>query len=90
MREIAQPAREVKMLQRILIDHLLLTLPVHHAARAYRKGLSIRDNAAPHAGSHPILKMDFKDFFPSIRSSDWEKHCNENNILERKIGQSHL
>jgi len=82
MREIAQPARELKMLQRILIDRVLSELPVHDAARAYRKGLSIRDNAVPHAGSGPILKMDFENFFPSIRSTDWESYCDQNNILD--------
>lgn len=80
-REIAQPARELKMLQRILVERVLANLPVHDTARAYRKGLSIRDNAAPHAGGGPILKMDFQDFFPSIRSEDWEAYCNQNNVL---------
>lgn len=87
-REIAQPARELKRLQRILIEHILAPLPVHPAATAYRKGLSILDNAKPHSGSGPILKMDFKDFFPSIRSEDWLLYCAENHILsveDRKI-----
>lgn len=80
-REIAQPARELKLLQRILMEQILADLPIHEAARAYRKGFSIRDNAAPHAGAGPILKMDFQDFFPSIRSSDWEDYCQINNLL---------
>ena len=82
VREIAQPARELKLLQRIIADKVLSELPVHPAARAYRQGLSIRDNARPHAGRGPILKMDFKDFFPSIRSVDWEKYCEENSVLD--------
>jgi RNA-directed DNA polymerase len=82
MREIAQPAREVKMLQRIVVEHILTKLPVHEAARAYRKGISIRENASAHAGCGPILKMDFSDFFPSIRSTDWQLYCNQNNILD--------
>jgi RNA-directed DNA polymerase len=81
-REIAQPAREVKLLQRVLTEHYLTNLPVHEAARAYRKGLSIFDNAEPHAGGSPILKMDFKDFFPSIRSTDWESYCDIHNVFE--------
>lgn len=80
-REIAQPARELKQLQRILIEHILSPLPVHPAATAYRKGMSILDNAKPHSGSGPILKMDFSDFFPSIRSEDWLLYCAENQIL---------
>lgn len=81
MREIAQPSRELKMLQRVLIAKYLVDLPVHSAAMAYRPSISIYDNAAAHAGSTPILKMDFKDFFPSIRSRDWESYCLKHGLL---------
>jgi RNA-directed DNA polymerase len=87
-REIAQPARELKRLQRILMEYVLAPLPVHPAATAYRKGLSILDNAKPHGGSGPILKLDFSDFFPSIRAEDWLLYCAENQLLsveDRKI-----
>jgi RNA-directed DNA polymerase len=84
LREIAQPARELKLLQRVLMQRVINFLPVHPAARAYRSGLSIRDNALPHAGDKPILKMDFVDFFPSIRSLDWERYCHDNKILSNE------
>jgi retron-type reverse transcriptase len=74
-REIAQPAREVKVLQRIVVDRVLATLPIHPAATAYKKGSSIAKNAALHAGRGPILKMDFEDFFPSIRAEDFVKYA---------------
>lgn len=80
-RTISQPAREVKLLQRALIDVLLRKLPVHNAATAYREGLSIKDNALRHVGDGPILKMDFRDFFPSIRPSDWIKYCEQTGVL---------
>lgn len=84
MREIAQPARELKMVQRILIRALLADLPVHPAARAYRSSMSIRGNALEHAGPGPILKMDFEDFFPSIRASDWIAYCRDRGLLDQK------
>lgn len=80
-REISQPAIEVKVLQRGLIELLLRDLPLHEAATAYRKGMSIRDNALRHAGDGPILKMDFKEFFPSIKPRDWSAYCMKFNIL---------
>ena len=80
-RKIAQPARPVKFLQRIFIDTILSHIPIHDSATAYRKNYSIRDNAIPHAGNGPILKLDFKDFFPSIKSADWRKYCYEFGIL---------
>ncbi|WP_101341904.1 retron St85 family RNA-directed DNA polymerase [Cereibacter azotoformans] len=81
MREIAQPSREVKLLQRIFVDEVLTKLPVHSAATAYRKGCSIRQNAEAHLGATPILKMDFKDFFPSLHGVDWLRYCRHNRIL---------
>lgn len=80
-REIAQPARELKMLQRVIVGSVLDSLPVHAAAKAYRSGISISDNAVAHAGSGPILKMDFENFFPSIRSTDWLAYCRAGNVM---------
>lgn len=68
-REIAQPTKEIKFLQRMLVKYELATLPIHAAAIAYRAGLSIADHARPHAHGRYLLKLDFKDFFPSIRWS---------------------
>jgi len=80
-RRISQPARELKILQRSLIDILLNQLPIHDSAMAYREGLSICENAARHAQNGPILKMDFKDFFPSIIKNDWTKYCRKNCVI---------
>lgn len=82
LREIAQPAREVKALQRVLVEQFLHQLPIHPAATAYKSGASIAKNAIVHAGATPILKMDFKDFFPSIHASDWAAYCNDCGIFE--------
>lgn len=81
LREISQPAVEVKALQRGLIEILLRNLPMHEAATAYRVGMSIKENASRHAGDGPILKMDFKDFFPSIKPHDWAAYCNQTGTL---------
>ncbi|MBR0846096.1 retron St85 family RNA-directed DNA polymerase [Bradyrhizobium liaoningense] len=81
-REIAQPAREIKLLQRVLVDKVLSSLPVHRAATAYMKGCSIAANASYHAGSGPILKMDFRDFFPSIRAEDWVLFCRNTHVFD--------
>jgi hypothetical protein len=81
-RKIAQPAREVKLLQRALVSVLLAKLPVHACATAYVEGSSIGENARRHTGSGPILKMDLKDFFPSIKSSDWVEYCKKTGCLD--------
>ena len=81
-RSIAQPARELKLLQRIFVDLVLSKLPVHSSATAYRKGMSTRSNAAPHAGHGPIIKMDLTNFFPSIRKVDWVRYCQRHGCIE--------
>ncbi|MBN9788239.1 RNA-directed DNA polymerase [Pseudonocardia sp. TMWB2A] len=81
-RPIAQPAREVKILQKILIAHYLSDLPIHPAATAYEKGTSIRKNADKHSPSGAILKLDFKDFFPSFRFDDWLAFSVKHDLFE--------
>lgn len=74
LREIAQPAREVKEIQRWIVRDLHPYLPMHDAVAAYEKGCSIVHNANIHRTGRFILKMDFKDFFPSITINDVMRH----------------
>lgn len=82
-REIAHPARELKVAQRAIIKAYLQHLPVHDAAMAYVKGRSIRDNAAFHAGNGPILKYDFVEFFPSITEFAWISYCERHAVMDK-------
>jgi RNA-directed DNA polymerase len=66
LRTIAQPARELKNLQRFLVSKKLRGLKIHPIATAYRVGKNIGDNARKHAKNRVILKLDFSDFFGSI------------------------
>jgi retron-type reverse transcriptase len=66
MRLIAQPSKESKFIQRVIVEELRPLLFVHQAATAYEKGTGIRMNALRHLNSCYLLKMDFKNFFPSI------------------------
>ena len=77
-RTIAQPAREVKALQYWVMKNVLKRFDVHPAATAYRKDLSIADNARPHARGRFLLKMDFKDFFPSLKASNFRVFLKKN------------
>ena len=73
LRQISQPTAELKFLQRLLVNFEFCNLPVHNAATAYRAEKSIKSHAVEHAKNSYLLKLDFKDFFPSI-SSDAIKH----------------
>lgn len=69
-RTIHHPARELKLLQYWLLKNVLIGLPVHPLATAYRKGSSIRLNAAKHVANNYLLRVDFEDFFHSLKGSD--------------------
>lgn len=72
-RVIHHPSKRLKALQRWLLAYVIEKLPVHPAAAAYQKKKSIFDNARIHAPSRYLLRMDFKDFFPSISQVDLAK-----------------
>jgi RNA-directed DNA polymerase len=71
-RLIAQPARELKVLQRWIAENIFELFPVHNRVFSYRKGIGIIDIANLHRKYNYLLKLDFKDFFPSITGRDIE------------------
>jgi len=74
LRTIAQPSRELKILQRYLLETKLRPLQVHAAATGYVRGRNILHNARIHQRNRIILKLDFEDFFPSIKVTDWDRY----------------
>jgi RNA-directed DNA polymerase len=66
VRLIEAPKERLKALQRILLAEILDTIPAHPAAHGFVKGRSIKTFATPHAGRPVVVKMDVKNFFPSI------------------------
>lgn len=79
-RRIAHPSRELKFVQRLLVQELADKLLVHDLAMAYRQGVSIRQNAEVHLATKYLLKMDFKDFFPSIKPNLFFKIANRQGV----------
>ncbi|AWB52292.1 retron St85 family RNA-directed DNA polymerase [Pasteurella multocida] len=80
-RVIAQPSKELKFIQRILIQNLENKLPIHNMAFAYRKGISIKNNAQKHLYNDYLLKMDFKDFFESITPKIFFRELEKHKII---------
>ncbi|HCU0428652.1 retron St85 family RNA-directed DNA polymerase [Serratia sp. PGPR-27] len=66
-RLIAQPAKQVKALQVSVLSELKRYIPIHECAYAYQSGRNIKANALLHAKNSYLLKMDFKNFFLSIK-----------------------
>lgn len=74
-RQIAQPTPAIKIIQKEAIEKIIHELPIHESCMAYVINKSIKDNAELHMGNTYLLKMDFKDFFPSITPLDLMQHC---------------
>lgn len=71
-RIILHPSQETKAIQYAILHILLNKLAAHDRSFAYRKGLSspLRANAEQHCSSPFTIRIDFKDFFPSLKPND--------------------
>lgn len=62
------PKARLKALQRKLLHELLDLVPPHDAAHGYRRGRCVVSYAEPHVGQLIVLRLDLRDFFPSVGS----------------------
>jgi len=67
LRLIEAPKERLKAIQRKILNEILERIPTHPAVHGFRKGRSIQTFASPHVHRSVVLKMDLRDFFPSIR-----------------------
>ena len=67
-RELSIPSPELKKTQKMLARAFERELggKVHKVANAYMKGRNTATNALPHLGCAVLIKLDIKDFFPSV------------------------
>jgi hypothetical protein len=65
-RAIWAPLPKLKAAQHWILRHIAEKLPVHGAAHGFLPGRSIRTNAAAHANPRLVVKLDVKDFFPTV------------------------
>lgn len=66
VRLIEAPKPRMKDLQRQILRWTLEKIPAHPAVHGFVKGRSIKSFAAPHVGRRIVLRMDVRDFFPTI------------------------
>ncbi|WP_201511674.1 reverse transcriptase family protein [Psychrobacter alimentarius] len=65
-RQIWSPIPRLKFVQRWILENILNNLTTHGAAHGFVRGKSIVTNAAVHSNSALLIKLDVKDFFPSV------------------------
>ncbi|HDR9803610.1 TPA: retron St85 family RNA-directed DNA polymerase [Burkholderia cenocepacia] len=68
-RLIRAPHQSLLFCQRWILSNILYKIKIHRSAHGFVPGASIKSNAEPHIGSAMLLKMDLRDFFPSIPKS---------------------
>jgi hypothetical protein len=66
IRLIESPKPRLKWIQQRILKAILAKIPPHPAAHGFVKGRSVKTFAAPHVGQRVVLRMDLRDFFPSI------------------------
>jgi RNA-directed DNA polymerase len=76
-RLIEHPSRELKAIQRWLVQALFSQFPVHEAATAYRKGAGIKQNAERHRDTNFTNRYDFSNFFPSFSQNRIVQYLSE-------------
>jgi RNA-directed DNA polymerase len=66
MRTITAPKRHLKAAQRWALRNVYDKLPVHGAAHGFLAARSIVTNARVHSGADVIVKIDIREFFPTV------------------------
>ncbi|MEI6694288.1 MAG: reverse transcriptase domain-containing protein [Actinomycetes bacterium] len=77
LRLISAPKPTMRQAQEWIKDSVLSLLMPSDFATGFREGVSILDNATPHIGAKLVIRMDIKDFFPSITFSQIQKFFEE-------------
>jgi len=66
-REISAPYPVLLSVQKWIYNNILNKIKLNDHAKGFIKRMSIKDNASMHLNTSRVLKMDIKNFFPSIR-----------------------
>lgn len=67
VREIRAPYQSLKTIQQWIYEYVLKKQYIHGCAHGFRPHKSIVTNVKTHVENESLLKIDLKDFFPSIK-----------------------
>jgi RNA-directed DNA polymerase len=60
------PKSRLRAIQRKILAEILEPIPAHRAAHGFRSGHSCITYVRPHCGRSVVMRMDLRNFFPSI------------------------
>ena len=85
-RTIYEPNLLLKHIQSQILVNILNNKSISKYAKAYHKGISLKDNAIPHINKDIILKLDIKDFFENICFVDIYNSCFPIEYFPKSVG----
>jgi len=77
-RIIYHPTKKLKVYQGFIAKNIFLKMPIHDKVYSYRKNISIKDLVKIHLNNRYLLRVDFKDFFPSIKGEHIRRFLKDN------------
>lgn len=88
-RVLSIPNPKLMAVQRLLLRKVLQLLPVHPAAKGFRRRQGIFEHASIHAGKPWVVLMDISDFFPSTKADPIRRRLGEfhwpNDLIEQIV-----
>ncbi len=66
-RQIAAPKKTLRKAQTWILENILEKIPAHEAAFAFLPKMNTKLNADHHLNKNIVVRIDLKDFFPSIK-----------------------
>ncbi len=85
-RTIYEPNSMLKQIQKQILINILNNKSISKYAKAYHKGISLKDNAIPHISKKIILKLDIKNFFENISFLDVYNSCFSIEYFPKSVG----
>ncbi len=85
-RTIYEPNILLKHIQSQILVNILNNKAISKYAKAYHKGVSLKDNVIPHINKKVILKLDIKDFFENISFYDIYNSCFPIEYFPKSVG----
>ncbi len=85
-RTIYEPHLLLKHIQKQILTNVLNNKSISKYAKAYHKGLSLKDNAIPHINKDLLLKLDIKDFFENISFINIYNSCFSIEYFPKSVG----
>lgn len=73
-------------MQQQILKNILNNKKISSYAKAYHKGISLKENALVHQKKEQILKLDIKDFFNNIHFLDVYQSCFSIEYFPKSIG----